>query len=125
MSPDSKLCWFESLANVPALQHTGDRTREANDTSHILSQASSRKATSWSMLEHAGLISVRDQEVGGFRSTLAQLPSYAELLAEFLTDYCCLALQWCETFCKVTVLFGFFFFLIYVCFICMRGTRIQ
>lgn len=38
------------------------------------------------MSEHVGLISVRDEEVGGFKSALAQPPGSAELLAEFLTE---------------------------------------
>lgn len=38
MSPDNELFPFHSLADVPTLQQTNDRTREADGTSHVLSQ---------------------------------------------------------------------------------------
>lgn len=66
MSPDSELFPFQSLADVPALEQTNARAREADGTSHVLSQLVLGKQ--FLGVEAEGLISVRKEKVRGFKS---------------------------------------------------------
>lgn len=66
MSPDNELFLFQSLADVPALEQTNDRAREADGTCHVLSQLVLGKQ--FLGVEAEGLISVREEKVRGFKS---------------------------------------------------------
>lgn len=66
MSPDSELFTFHSLADAPALAQINDRAREADGTSHVLSQVVLGKQ--FLGVEAEGLISVREEKVRGFKS---------------------------------------------------------